>query len=420
MSDPRPIYTVDEFERESRHIERAIWESLCIEPGAKILFCGYGPDGEQVRRAVDTGAIVTVIEHRDAAILRFANIGAKLLRGSTSVIPARDNSFDLAISFHYLHEIDPFFHAQVLFELGRVAGRVAVVEPAPPADALGKRIALLYSQAKRELGQFEYYQPMEYWKKLLQSVKADVAQHVFAFGKVPPSEYLRDTIELLIHTIEVEQAPKGYIDELRQIARRSASQLLPPPRYVLVGAAAGALPKPQFSGPEEALPPAQPVAAPQPVARPEPVRPAASAPRAVTPDAGYEFPPVDPIRAAPAPAPVPGPAPSVPAAPPAPADAAPPAAEPPAEAEPPREPVISKPRAFRPPRKKTSFSATPAPPGAPPPAAEALFGSPFAMPAPEPFGAAPAGIQPSAAWQWEPPEGGGDEAETPFGPPPKP
>jgi ubiquinone/menaquinone biosynthesis C-methylase UbiE len=243
----QPVYTADEFDRESRYLERLVWEAIAVDPGCRVLICGYGTDGVPVRRAMEAGADVTVIEHRNDAIARFSKLGAKLVRGSTSVIPAKDGTFDLAISFHYLHEIDPFFHAQVVAELARVARRVAIVEPAPPADPLGKRIALLYSQAKRELGQFEYYQPLEYWKKLLQAVKADVSQRVFAFAKVPPREYLQDTVKLLLDTIEIEDAPRAYMDELRQIASRSDAQLLPPPRFVLVGAAAGELPTPIFS-----------------------------------------------------------------------------------------------------------------------------------------------------------------------------
>ena len=173
MNQP-PVYTAAEFEGESRYLETLVWEAIALEPRSKVLLCGYGTDGRFVERAINAGANVTVIEHRNETINRFAHLKAQLLRGSTSVIPAKDNSFDLAVSFHYLHEIDPFFHAQVLSELARVARRVVVIEPAPPADPLGKRIASLYSQAKRELGQFEYYQPLEYWKKLLQAVKADV------------------------------------------------------------------------------------------------------------------------------------------------------------------------------------------------------------------------------------------------------
>ena len=89
---------------------------------------------------MDAGANVTVIEHREEPIRQFAHLGATLLRGSTSVIPAKTDEFDLAISFHYLHETDPFFHAQIVSELARVARRIALVEPAPPADPLGKRI----------------------------------------------------------------------------------------------------------------------------------------------------------------------------------------------------------------------------------------------------------------------------------------
>ncbi len=118
---------------------------------------------------MDAGANVTVIEHRKEEIHRFADLGAKLLRGSTSVIPAKDNTFDLAISFHYLHEIDPFFHAQVLSELARVARRVAVVEPAPPADPLGKRIASAILAGQTRTRAIRILPALDYWKKLLSS-----------------------------------------------------------------------------------------------------------------------------------------------------------------------------------------------------------------------------------------------------------
>ena len=401
--DRPAIYTTDEFEIESRYLEAIVWDAMAIEPGSKALFCGFGPDGAPVRRAIEHGVDATVIEHRDAVMRQFVDLGAKLLRGSTSVIPAKENSFDVAVAFHYLHEIDPFFHAQVLSELARVARRVAIVEPAPPGDALGKRIVLLYSQAKRELGQFEYYQPLEYWKKLLQAVKADVTQHVFAFSKIPPREYLVDTIELLLRTMEVEQAPEGYIKELREIARRS-DQLLPPPRYVLVGAALGELAAPKFTTREsvqEALRASKPkvparTPAPEPgPARTPPPRPAEAA--AVSLDEGYEFPPVQ--------------APSQPAAaPPKPAAPAKPAPQPASgESEPPPAFVPGLPFGAPPP---PATAAPPSPAGK----TDAPFGAPFAVPsAPETFGAPPAGVPPSSTWSWEPPEGG-DESETPFKP----
>ena len=407
------VYSVDEFENESKYIDTLIWEAMTILPKSKVLVCGYGPDGAYVQRTIDMGAEVTVIEHRTDQIRKFAKLDAKLLRGSTSVIPAKDNAFDLAISFHYLHEVDPFFHAQVVSELGRVARRLAVVEPAPPADPLGKRIALLYSQAKRELGQFEYYQPIEYWKKLLQAVKADISQNVFAFAKVPPKEYLLDTVKLLLDTIEVEDAPRQYMDELRQIASRSDAQLLPPPRFVLVGAAAGEQIAPSFTPrlPTRKKAPkpvptaadlaakiaaAQQAAIPAAPATPAPATPVQAAPN-VSADTGYEFP--DVVAPAPkaAPAPAPGPAPAPPK-PPAPAPApftpqAAPQAEPPAPG--------------------FGFSALPfgspeppnPPQGTPPPASP--FGMPFAVPGggeTPGFGLPPGGVPPNSTWAWEPPE----------------
>jgi hypothetical protein len=357
----QPTYTIEEFRNESRYIERLIWEAIGIEPESRVLLCGYGPDGSTVQRAIDAGADVTVIEHRNEAINHFSRLNAKLLRGSTSVIPAKENAFDLAIAFHYLHEIDPFFHAQVVSELARVARRVTIVEPAPPADPLGKRIAFLYSQAKRELGQFEYYQPLEYWKKLLQAVKADVSQHVFAFAKVPPREYLRDTVKLLLDTIEIEDAPHEYVEELREIARSSDVQLLPPPRYVISGAAAGELRAPVFS--QRLVP--EVTAKPSPVAPPAtPPKAEAASPRTVTPEGGYEFPPVVPPTA---------------------------------------RPVAPKHAPAQPPPAVPGFDPG-LPSGAPPPLTPAPqtlptaapFGMPFAIPGeeqPAPFG-----------WQWEPPE----------------
>ncbi len=369
-------YTADEFGRESQHLETLTWESLCIERGSNLLVCGYGPEAQWVRRALATGATVSVIEHREEAIRRFGNLSAKLIRGSTSVIPAKESSFDVAVSIHYLHETDPFFHAQIVSELARVAKRVAIVEPSPPSDPLGKRIALLYSQAKRELGQFEYYQPMEYWKKLLQSVKAEVSQHVFAFSKVPPREYLADTIALLLDTMEVEEVPPQYLEELRAIAKRPGSMLLPQARYVLVGATAGELPEPSFSkrgaAPEAiaAHPQVQPQAALEPAAATASAPPTAYE-KPVTREAGYEFPPID----------------------------APPAVEPaPAQFGISNDP----PPAFVP---GLPFGAPTPPDVAPmneqaPPATQPPFGVPFAVPEQD---------APPGAWAWEPPE----EAEEP-------
>ncbi|MHB8177403.1 MAG: class I SAM-dependent methyltransferase [Vulcanimicrobiaceae bacterium] len=369
-----PVYTADEFDREARRIETLVWEALVVEPEMRVLICGYGPDGGLVRRACAIGAHVTVIEHRDDVIRRFASLGATLMRGSTSVIPAKERSFDLAVASHYLHEVDPFFHAQVVSELARVARRVAIVEPAPPTDPLGKRIALLYSQAKRELGQFEYYQPLEYWKKLLQSTKAEISQHVFAFAKVPPREYLVDTIALLLATMRVEDIPQNYLEELRAIVARSDALLLPQPRYILVGAPVGELPIPQFSAREE--PPAL-VTATAPI----------PSVREVTAAAGYEFPPVEPTAT-----------PAAPVTPSVPPPSAPPASFPGSSPQPNWAAHLEPPPTFVP---GLPFGAPP------PPSTEHSvppFGMPFAVPPHDADApATPAAVSPFG-WEWEPPE----------------
>lgn len=350
-------YSAHEFERESRYIENLIWDALVVESGSSVLFCGFGEDGRWVKRAIEAGAVVSVIEHRDEVIRRFEHTGARVLRGSTSVIPAAANAFDLAISFHYLHETDPFFHGQIVSELSRVAQRVAIVEPGPPADRIGKKIARLYSLAKRELGQFEYYQPLEYWRKLLKSAKADISQHVFAFAKIPPLDYLRDTIDLLLATMKVEDAPQTDLDELREMARRSDSLLLPPARFVLVGAAVGELPQPIFTPREEPTP------------TPEIARAAQSAEPVPAP------PPIMPRPAPPVPEPI--------------GFAVPPAPE-------------AAPVGFAPAPPPPAFAPTPGFEPIPPPSA-----APFAMPGTPEMPAPPPSF--GLPWQWEPPDAGGQK-----------
>ena len=247
MWGPTHSYSPQEFEREARRIDAITFETLALSPGESVVFCGFTAGGDYVRRAKELGCKVAVIEAREHVIREYADLGVRTIRGSTSVIPARDNAFDIAVAAGYLHEVDPSFHAHIVSELARVARRVGVIELAPPTDPLGRRIAALYSRAKQELGSFEHYQPLEYWKKLMAMVKADISQSIFQFAKLPPIEYLIDTVDLLLDTIEAEEAPEEDLEELRRIAQRSNAMLLPQARLVLIGAATGQIPTPMYS-----------------------------------------------------------------------------------------------------------------------------------------------------------------------------
>jgi hypothetical protein len=244
---PSHSYSPEEFEREARRIDALTFETLALSAGEAVVFCGFTAGGAYARRAKEIGCKVAVIEAREHVIREYADLGVRVIRGSTSVIPARDGAFDVAVAAGYLHEVDPSFHSHIVSELGRVARRVGIIELAPPTDPLGRRIAALYSRAKQELGSFEHYQPLEYWKKLVTMVKADISQSIFQFGKLPPIEYLIDTVDLLLDTIEAEEAPEEDLEELRSIARRSNAMLLPQARLVLIGAATGQIPHPTYS-----------------------------------------------------------------------------------------------------------------------------------------------------------------------------
>jgi hypothetical protein len=197
--------------------------------------------------------------------------------------------------------------------------------------------------------------------------------------------------------------------------------LLPPPRFVLVGAALGELPVLRFSPREEPKKPAPRANPAVPAAAPQPLQPAAAAERAITSEEGYEFPPLQPPAAA---------APTQPSAPPAAPVTqtqtsvapigAPVAPAPPATAAGNAPPGIRPsdeglPAPFRKGREQRQKVGWGPPDEAP---EETPFGAPFAVPPTEAFGAPPAGISPSSTWQWEPPEGDDDGTETPFGPKP--
>jgi hypothetical protein len=379
-----------DFERDSHRIDQEIWDALALRAGESALFCGFGHDLAWITRAKDIGVDVNVIESNEDAIREYAQLGVTILRGSTSVIPARENTFDAVIAFHYLHEIDPLFHANVISELGRVGKRVAIVEPAPPTDPIGLRIAHLYSRAKRELGAFENYQPLEYWKKLISMVKADVTGMTFSFRRVPPPEAIRDTVALLIDTMAAEEIPQAYLDELHALALQHGAQLLPPARLVLVGVAAGA---PAASGTgtlfrEGAEPEAEPVA-PLPVATRHPIAARPVIPQAYAAAAEPEFPPIIP--------------PQTPTA--APKNRLAPQVTPEVAVEPELEPEFG---FGLPPTETTRPASPPSPEKSPAPATVPLSLPPDLLEADAPFGIPALGgdgsAQPGLGWTWEPPE----------------
>jgi hypothetical protein len=228
-----------EFERESYRIDQLIWDAMALRAGESALFCGFSNNADWIKRAVAIGVEVSVIVDDPDTIGNLRAEPIKVLRGSTSMLPARDASFDATVAFHYLHEVDPFFHASIVTELGRVGKRCVIVEPAPPGDPLGQRIASLYSRAKRELGQFENYHHIDYWRKLVAIVKSDVTYQTFAFTRTPPREAIRETIALIIDTMAAEETPEAYLDELRALAAGPQGQLLPQARCVVVGTASG-------------------------------------------------------------------------------------------------------------------------------------------------------------------------------------
>ncbi len=292
-----------EFERESHRIDQMIWDAMGLRAGESVLFCGFANSLAWIKRAAGIGVRVSVISDDSAAIAEFRDLPVNVLRGSTSMLPARDESFDATIAFHYLHEVDPLFHANIVSELARVGKRSVIVEPAPPSDPLGLRIASLYSRAKRQLGQFENYHQVDYWRKLLAIVKRDVSYQTFSFTRTPPPQAVRDTVALIIDTMAAEETPESYLAELRTLAARSDAQLVPQARYVIIGASQAATVSPEAGTDFRERPAEEPLA--QKITRPfvpsvrgsDAVAPSVGQPKSIvytSPNVEPEFPAVLP------------------------------------------------------------------------------------------------------------------------------
>src|ERR1700737_3813592 len=107
---------VSEFQTESYRIDQQIWDAIALGSGERALFLGQANDGAWIRRAVEIGVEVSVVASDDATIAGIERFGATAIRGSATMIPARENAYDVAVAMHYLHEIDPGFHSQIVSE----------------------------------------------------------------------------------------------------------------------------------------------------------------------------------------------------------------------------------------------------------------------------------------------------------------
>ncbi|MGD0053066.1 MAG: methyltransferase domain-containing protein [Vulcanimicrobiaceae bacterium] len=367
---------ISDFQRESYRIDEQIWDAMALRAGERVLFLGLPNDGAWLTRGREIGVRAEALTSDEAMLARIEALGAIAIRGSATMIPATDQSYDVAVAMHYLHEIDPGFHAQVIAELARVAKRVVLIEPSPPADPLGRRIAALYARARREEGQFEGYQPLDYWRKLLAIVKGDVWQSLLTFTRVPPPQAVSQTVQLVLEAMAIEAMPESYLDELRELAARPDAHLLPLSRIVLVGAAAGEAP---LHGAVERFRPGVDVAPPEPPAKvPALTGGGAAAPPAEPPES-FGFAAEDAPQLAPAKSP----------------------------AKPPAKPAAKPPKVA--PKRTPPAPAVPQPP--PAAAGQTPFGAPFALggegddddDVPFGGGAAPP-PKDGFGWSWEPPE----------------
>lgn len=227
--------TYQEFTRESHRIDEMIWAAIAVQPDTDVIFCGYENSLPIINRALEIGARVAVIETDSIALRTAAERGIETIRASTTNIPIREDRFSLAVAFHYLHEVDPSYHNQIIFEMGRISRRIAIIEPGPPTDLLGSRIASLYSRAKARLGQYEQYQPLEYWRRLLLGVRSHVNPAEIRHAHLPPRIFLKDTMHIVLESMRHAGAPDEDVRALERLAAASDAQLVPQPRFVILG-----------------------------------------------------------------------------------------------------------------------------------------------------------------------------------------
>lgn len=124
-----------------RGLRRRVAALVDVGPGMRVIDFATGT-GAQARAFADRGARVVALDLSarmlDVARRKHAGADLELVESDTTVVPVRDEAFDLSCIAFGLHEMPPAIRARTLREMARVTrpgGKVVIVDHALPRSA---------------------------------------------------------------------------------------------------------------------------------------------------------------------------------------------------------------------------------------------------------------------------------------------
>ena len=151
--------------------EEEIWSSTGIK-GLTVIDFGTG---ESTKKLIDLEAKVIAVDRDAEKFKKYGNMDVRLIKCEITNLPFNNKIADLAVFYFTLHEIDPLLHKKVISNAYKVSSKIMVVEPYPKGCSAYKRYAELWGRAMHSIGRFEDYQPISYWKELIESCGFEIA-----------------------------------------------------------------------------------------------------------------------------------------------------------------------------------------------------------------------------------------------------
>lgn len=163
------------FEAERRRLRERVWSFVDIDRGTRVLDVGVGREAHSLKKLIEQGFLVTSIDVDITALRKHDTPDASFVQCNAAHLPLRKRTFGLSMVNFTFHEIDPLLHQKVFAELFRVSERIMIIEPAHGTDHVYQRYQQIWTESMHSIGQFEDYQTVEYWIRLLKKYDAKIA-----------------------------------------------------------------------------------------------------------------------------------------------------------------------------------------------------------------------------------------------------
>jgi hypothetical protein len=214
---------IEGFKREQNQIKNRIWSIAQIKHGMKVLDVGVGEEFHSSKELIDLGAEVVGIDINLNTLKRCGALKIDLVQCDISKLPFKPLSFDLAIAYFTLHEINPGLHHIVISELAYASKKIMIVEPdSESGDEMYRMYKDIWMRAMHSIGKFEDLQNISYWENLLEKcrIKVSICERIVHKKRLPPSiineEYIRD----IIQCAQSYGLPDKSINEFRKLGMK--------------------------------------------------------------------------------------------------------------------------------------------------------------------------------------------------------